>query len=150
MSSVWAPGHAGGESGTPIGKWCERSGKRRQVVLATKVGKPMGPDKKGLSPAYIRSAVEDSLRRLRTDHIDLYQTHDGDADTPLANTLGAFDELVRAGKVRVGKVRAITASNYSAPRLAQALRLSTEHSQGRAAASPPPRGFKQSGKATFA
>ena len=145
MSSIWAPGHAGGESGTPVGKRFERSGKRSQMVLATKVGKPMGPDKKGLSPAYIRSAVEDSLRRLRTDHIDLHQTHDGDADTPLANTLGAFDELVRAGKVR-----SITASNCSAPRLAQALRLSTEHRQGRAAASPPPRGFKQSGKATFA
>jgi aryl-alcohol dehydrogenase-like predicted oxidoreductase len=119
--SIWAPGHVGGESENLIGKWFERSGKRQQVVLATKVGKPMGPDKKGLGPAYIRSAVEDSLRRLRTDHIDLYQTHEDDPDTPLADTLGAFDALIRAGKVR-----AIGASNYSAPRLAQALRVSTE------------------------
>ena len=119
--SIWAPGHVGGESETIIGKWLARSGRRQQVVLATKVGKPMGPALKGLKPAYIRSAVEASLRRLQTDHIDLYQTHDDDADTPFAETLGAFDELMRAGKVR-----AIGASNYSAPRLAEALRTSAE------------------------
>jgi aryl-alcohol dehydrogenase-like predicted oxidoreductase len=91
------------------------------VVLATKVGKPMGPGLEGLKPAYIRSAVEASLRRLQTDHIDLYQTHADDETTPLAETLGAFDDLIRAGKVR-----AIGASNYSAPRLAEALRASSE------------------------
>jgi len=114
--SSWVPGHRGGESETIIGKWLRQGGKRNHVVLATKVGKPMGEDKKGLSPAYIRQAVDASLKRLQTDHIDLYQSHDDDADTPLADTLGAFAELIKAGKVR-----AIGASNYSAPRLAQAL-----------------------------
>ena len=117
--SIWAPGHAGGESETIIGKWLRASGKRSQVVIATKVGKPMGPDRKGLKPAYIRAAVEDSLRRLQTDCIDLYQSHDDDADTPLEETLGAFADLIRAGKVR-----AIGASNYSAPRLELALQTS--------------------------
>lgn len=114
--SSWVPGHSGGESETIIGKWLRQSGKRNQLVLATKVGKPMGEDRKGLSPAYIRQAVDASLKRLQTDHIDLYQSHDDDADTPLADTLGAFAELIKAGKVR-----AIGASNYSAPRLAEAL-----------------------------
>ncbi|VTU29190.1 aldo/keto reductase [Variovorax sp. RA8] len=114
--SSWVPGHSGGESETIIGRWLRQSGKRNQLVLATKVGKPMGEEKKGLSPAYIRQAVDASLRRLQTDHIDLYQSHDDDADTPLADTLGAFAELIKAGKVR-----AIGASNYSAPRLAEAL-----------------------------
>ncbi|MDO9072552.1 MAG: aldo/keto reductase [Rubrivivax sp.] len=119
--SSWVPGHTGGESETLIGKWLRKSGRRSQVVLATKVGKPMGPGREGLKPAYIRSAVEDSLRRLQTDHIDLYQSHADDENTPLADTLGAFDELIRAGKVR-----AIGASNYSAARLAQALKISAE------------------------
>lgn len=119
--SIWAPGHVGGESETILGKWFARSGKRDRVVLATKVGKPMGADKKGLSPAYIKRAVEDSLRRLQTDRIDLYQSHDDDADTPLADTLGAFAELIKAGKVR-----AIGASNYSAARLRDALKTSVE------------------------
>lgn len=114
--SSWVPGHSGGESEAIIGKWLRQSGKRNQVVLATKVGKPMGEDRKGLSPAYIRRAVDASLKRLQTDHIDLYQSHDDDAETPLADTLGAFAELIKAGKVR-----AIGASNYSAPRLAEAL-----------------------------
>ena len=118
--SIWAPGHVGGESETVLGKWLKASGRRSEVVIATKVGKPMGPDKKGLKPAYIRQAVEDSLRRLNTDHIDLYQSHDDDADTPLEETLGAFADLIRAGKVR-----AIGASNYSAPRLHEALQTST-------------------------
>jgi len=114
--SAWAPGHVGGESETIIGKWLRASGKRHRVVLATKVGKPMGPDQKGLAPAYIRQAVEASLRRLQTDYIDLYQSHDDDPGTPLEDTLGAF-----AGLIAAGKVRAIGASNHSAPRLAQAL-----------------------------
>ena len=114
--SRWAPGHAGGESETIIGKWLRQSGKRNRVVLATKVGKPMGDGKFGLSPAYIREAVDASLRRLKTDHIDLYQSHDDDAVTPMEDTLGTFAELIKAGKVR-----AIGASNFSAPRLAEAL-----------------------------
>ncbi|VWX63660.1 Predicted oxidoreductase [Burkholderiales bacterium 8X] len=114
--SAWVPGHAGGESETVIGKWLRQTGKRNRVVLATKVGKPMGEGRKGLSPAYVREAVDASLKRLKTDHIDLYQSHDDDADTPLADTLAAFGDLIKAGKVR-----AIGASNYSAARLAEAL-----------------------------
>ncbi len=114
--SRWVPGHVGGESETIIGKWLRQTGKRNRVVLATKVGKPMGEGKIGLSPAYIREAVDASLQRLKTDHIDLYQSHDDDAETPLEDTLGTFSELIRAGKVR-----AIGASNFTAPRLAQAL-----------------------------
>lgn len=114
--SRWVPGHSGGESETIIGKWLRQTGKRNRVVLATKVGKPMGDGKVGLSPAYIREAVDASLTRLKTDHIDLYQSHDDDAETPLEDTLGTFAELIK-----VGKVRAIGASNFSAPRLAEAL-----------------------------
>ncbi|MDB5877391.1 MAG: alcohol dehydrogenase [Variovorax sp.] len=114
--SRWVPGHEGGESETIIGKWLRQTGKRNRVVLATKVGKPMGDDKVGLSAAYIREAVDASLRRLKTDHIDLYQSHDDDAKTPLEETAGAFAELIKAGKVR-----AIGASNFTAPRLAEAL-----------------------------
>ena len=114
--SRWAPGHAGGESETVIGKWLRQGGKRQRVVLATKVGKPMGENDKGLSRAYIRRAVDASLGRLQTDVIDLYQAHEDDAATPLEETLAAFAELIK-----VGKVRAIGASNYTAPRLALAL-----------------------------
>ena len=120
--SAWVPGHSGGESETVIGKWLRASGKRDRVVLATKVGKPMGPDRKGLRPAYIRAAVEDSLRRLQTDHIDLYQSHDDDPDTPLEDSLATFGELIKEGKVR-----AIGASNYTAPRFALALETSEKH-----------------------
>jgi aryl-alcohol dehydrogenase-like predicted oxidoreductase len=120
--SAWVPGHSGGESETVIGKWLRASGKRDRVVLATKVGKPMGPDQKGLRPAYIRDAVEASLRRLQTDHIDLYQSHDDDLETPLEDTLAAFGELIQQGKVR-----AIGASNYTAPRLALALETSQKN-----------------------
>jgi aryl-alcohol dehydrogenase-like predicted oxidoreductase len=117
--SQWVPGHHGGESETIIGKWLRQSGKRDRVVLATKLGKDMGGGKVGLAPAYIRSAVEASLKRLQTDVIDLYQSHDDDATVPLEDTLGAFAELIQAGKVR-----AIGASNYTAPRLAEALSAS--------------------------
>ncbi|CAN5544700.1 aldo/keto reductase [soil metagenome] len=117
--SAWVPGHVGGESETIIGKWLKQTGKRNRVVLATKVGKPMGEGKVGLSPAYIREAVDASLKRLKTDHIDLYQSHDDDASTPLEDSLGTFAELIKAGKVR-----AIGASNYTAPRLAEALDVS--------------------------
>jgi len=117
--SRWAPGHAGGESETIIGNWLAKSGRRKEVILATKVGMEMGEGRKGLSPAYIRRAVEDSLRRLQTDHIDLYQAHKDDEETPLEETLGAFDDLVKAGKVLY-----IGASNYSGARLAEALETS--------------------------
>jgi aryl-alcohol dehydrogenase-like predicted oxidoreductase len=117
--SRWAPGHSGGESETVIGKWLKASGKRSRVVLATKVGMDMGGDNKGLSPAHIARSIEGSLRRLQTDHVDLYQSHTDDATTPLADTLGAYQQLIEQGKVRV-----IGASNFSAPRLAEALATS--------------------------
>ena len=120
--SRWAPGHSGGESETIIGKWLKQSGKRDKLVIATKVGKDMGDGKIGLTPAYIRSAVEASLKRLQTDVIDLYQSHDDDPNTPLADTLGAYADLIKAGKVR-----AIGASNFSAARLSEALRVSEAH-----------------------
>lgn len=121
--SRWIPGHQGGESETLIGKWLAKTGKRSKVVIATKVGMDMGPDKKGLKPAYIQRAVEDSLKRLQTDHIDLYQSHTDDTETPLAETLGAYEKLIRAGKVR-----SIGASNYSAERFEEALTISLKHS----------------------
>jgi aryl-alcohol dehydrogenase-like predicted oxidoreductase len=113
--STWVAGHVGGESETMIGHWLKASGKRDRIVLATKVGKPMGDGKTGLSRRWIRQAVEDSLRRLQTDRIDLYQSHDDDRSTPLEETMAAFGELIREGKVR-----AIGASNFTAPRLAEA------------------------------
>jgi aryl-alcohol dehydrogenase-like predicted oxidoreductase len=116
--STWVPGHVGGESETIIGKWFRQRGNRSRVILATKVGWLMPPDRKGLSKANIVRAVEDSLVRLQTDYIDLYQSHVDDAETPLEETLGAFGELIQAGKVR-----AIGASNYSAARLSRALDL---------------------------
>ncbi|MEG1280342.1 MAG: aldo/keto reductase [Comamonas sp.] len=124
--SRWAPGHQGGESEATIGKWLRKSGKRHQLVLATKVGKEMGDGKVGLRPAYIREAVDASLRRLQTDYIDLYQSHDDDPSVPLEDVLGTFGELIQEGKVR-----AIGASNYSAQRLAEALTTSAKHSLAR-------------------
>src|SRR5665213_973743 len=97
--SSWAPGNKGGESETIIGNWLKKSGKRDKVIIATKVGKPMGPGKKGLSKKYITQAVEDSLRRLQTDHINLYQSHSDDKDTPLLETLETFTDLIKQGKV---------------------------------------------------
>ncbi len=119
--SQWVPGHRGGESETVIGTWLKRRGRRDDVQIATKVGMlaPAGFRKGGLAPANVAAAVDQSLARLQTDYIDLYFAHRDDADVPLAETLGAFDTLVRAGKVR-----AIGASNYSAERLAEALAAS--------------------------
>jgi aryl-alcohol dehydrogenase-like predicted oxidoreductase len=119
MYSTWAPGNRGGESERVIGKWLQHGGKRDKVLIATKVGKEMGPDRKGLSRSYITQAVEDSLRRLKTDTIDLYQSHEDDRQTPLEETLEAYDRLVHAGKVRF-----IGASNYDAARLEEALQTS--------------------------
>ena len=119
--SKWFPGNEGGESETIIGKWFQRSGKRDQVVLATKVGLAMGHGAEGLSlsKAYIMEEVEASLRRLQTDYIDLYQSHFDDPATPLEETLGAYDQLVKQGKVRF-----IGASNYKGDRLEEALKVS--------------------------
>ncbi|HEX2546814.1 MAG TPA: aldo/keto reductase [Ramlibacter sp.] len=112
--SRWVPGHTGGESETVIGNWIRQGGRRDKLVLATKCG-----NDKGLAPDWIREAVENSLRRLDIDCIDLYQAHRDDPNTPLEATLEAFGKLVEQGKVR-----AIGASNYTAPRLAQALEIS--------------------------
>ncbi|AMV37209.1 aldo/keto reductase [Planctomyces sp. SH-PL62] len=120
--SRWAPGNRGGESETILGKWFKASGKRDQVVLATKVGMDMGDGKVGLSKSYILRAAEDSLRRLQTDRIDLYQTHkDQDPETPQQETLEAYDQLIKEGKVRV-----IGASNFTAERLAEALKIAAD------------------------
>lgn len=114
--SVWAPGHRGGESETVIGDWLKRSGRRPDVVIATKVGMQMAPERKGLSALHIARSVEDSLRRLQTDHIDLYFSHCDDTTVPIEETLGAYQRLIAAGKVR-----AIGASNFTAARLSAAL-----------------------------
>jgi aryl-alcohol dehydrogenase-like predicted oxidoreductase len=120
--SVWAPGHHGGESETVIGNWLKRSGKRKDVVIATKVGMAMAPDRKGLSAAHIAQSVEGSLRRLQTDYIDLYFSHCDDAAVPMEETLGAHQKLLAQGKVR-----AIGASNFTAARFSEALQASRRH-----------------------
>ena len=122
--SKWAPGNQGGESETIIGRWLALGGGRREkVVIATKVGMEMPGGKKGLSASYILAAAEESLRRLQTDRIDLYQSHNEDPATPIEETLEAYGRLIRDGKVR-----AIGASNYGAESLARALAAS--ESQG--------------------
>jgi aryl-alcohol dehydrogenase-like predicted oxidoreductase len=118
--SRFIPGNEGGESETIIGNWVAQGGGRREkIVIATKLGMEMGEGKQGLSRAYIVEAVEASLKRLRTDYIDLYQAHRDDETVPLEETLRAFADLIQAGKVR-----AIGASNYGGPRLAEALATS--------------------------
>ena len=115
--SRWVPGHQGGESETLIGQWLAQGGGRRErVVLATKVGMDLGEGRVGLRPAHIRQSIDASLKRLRTDHVDLYQSHQDDADVPIEDVLGTYADLIKAGKVR-----AIGASNFTAARLAQAL-----------------------------
>jgi len=120
--SRWVPGHQGGESETLIGKWFANTGRRKEVILATKVGISMGEGKKGLSARYIAEAVDASLGRLQTDYIDLYQAHEDDPETSLEETLGAFNKLVKAGKVRF-----IGASNYKGARLAEAIETSRKN-----------------------
>jgi aryl-alcohol dehydrogenase-like predicted oxidoreductase len=120
--SGWVPGHRGGESETVIGNWVQRRRRREDLVIATKVGMQMASDRKGLSAVHINRSVEDSLRRLQTDHIDLYFSHCDDSTVPLEETLGAYQKLLAAGKVR-----AIGASNYTAARLAQALEVSRKN-----------------------
>jgi aryl-alcohol dehydrogenase-like predicted oxidoreductase len=114
---AWAEGKEGGESEAIIGGWMAKRANRAQLVVATKVGK--APSMRGLSSETIRQAAEGSLRRLQTDYIDLYYAHEDDPTVPIEETLAAFDDLVRAGKVRY-----IAASNYSASRLAEALAIS--------------------------
>jgi len=120
--SKWAPGNQGGESESILGRWLKKGGKRNQVVIATKVGMEMGPGKKGLTKAYILRAAEESLRRLQIECIDLYQAHVDDPATPLQETLDAFADLIKQGKVR-----AIGASNYSGERLVQSLEISRQY-----------------------
>lgn len=119
--SRWVPGHQGGESETVIGKWTKQRGNRDKVLIATKVGMEMGPDRKGLKKAYIVQAVEGSLKRLQTDYIDLYQSHKDDPDTPVEETLETYAQLVKQGKVR-----AIGASNFGPDRLAESLKVSRQ------------------------
>jgi len=117
--SRWVPGNQGGESETILGRWLKARGNRDKVIVATKLGIEMAPGRKGLSRGYMMQAVEASLRRLQTDYIDLYQSHRDDPDTPMEETLGAYAELIRQGKVRE-----IGASNFTAARLAEAVRIS--------------------------
>ena len=117
MYSAWAPGNSGGESESIIGRWLSSRHRRADMIIATKVGKH--PKLEGLSAKTIVAAAEGSLQRLKTDYIDLYYAHADDEKTSLEESLGAFDSLVRAGKVRY-----IAASNYTAPRLAKALATS--------------------------
>lgn len=120
--SAWAPGNKGGESETIIGNWLKANpGKREKVLILTKVGSDMGEGRKGLSRKWIMQAVEDSLRRLQTDRIDLYQSHWPDASTPYEETLRAYEELLRQGKVR-----AIGASNLDAAQLSESLQVARE------------------------
>jgi aryl-alcohol dehydrogenase-like predicted oxidoreductase len=121
-----ADSYSSGESEAVLGRWMKARGNRDRVIIGTKLGHSMAPGKHGLSRQYIFEALEASLQRLQTDYIDLYQAHLDDQVTPLEETLQAFDEGVRQGKVRV-----IGASNYSATRLAEALQISQQHGYAR-------------------
>jgi len=118
--SAWAPNNSGGESETLIGRWLQRSGKRQQVLIATKVAK--WAERPGLSAANITAALEDSLRRLQTDVVDLYLAHEDDESVPQEATLAAFGRLMQQGKIR-----AIGASNFTARRLRSALKVSHDY-----------------------
>ncbi|QOV68788.1 aldo/keto reductase [Citrobacter sp. BDA59-3] len=122
--SAWAPGNKGGESETIIGKWfAAHPGVREKVTLFTKVGADLGaPGKKGLSARWIEQAVEDSLRRLQTDYIDLYFSHWPDSETPYDETLGAYQKLLKAGKIR-----AVGASNLNAEQLQASLKVADDN-----------------------
>lgn len=122
--SRWAPGNPGGVSEQIIGRWMKERGNRADIVIATKVRGRMwpGPDGEGLGRSHITRAVEESLRRLQVDSIDLYQCHSPDNNTPIEETLTVFGDLIAAGKVRH-----IGASNFSADQLSEALRVADEH-----------------------
>ncbi|GII24067.1 aldo/keto reductase [Planosporangium mesophilum] len=128
--SAWAPGNSGGESETIIGNWMAARGNRDRIVVATKVSQH--PEAKGLARDTIRRAIDASLRRLRTDHVDLYYAHFDDADTPLEETVSALGELVREGKVRY-----LAASNYTAERLEEWLKITEAESLPRIVALQP-------------
>lgn len=117
--SEWGPGHEGGESEATIGRWLAARGNRAEVVIATKVGKLS--TRRGTSRAVVRAAIDDSLKRLGTDYVDLYYAHEDDRDTPLEETVAAFGEVVAEGKARY-----VAASNFAADRLAEALRIADE------------------------
>lgn len=117
----WVPGNHGGESEKMIGNWLQQRGKRDDVVIATKVGMEMTSERKGLSRDHILRSAEESLRRLQTDYIDLYQSHKDDPTTTLDETLEAYDQLIKQGKVR-----SIGASNYGGARLEEALNVSKD------------------------
>jgi aryl-alcohol dehydrogenase-like predicted oxidoreductase len=125
MYSAWFPGNQGGESESVIGAWLSARGRRDDVLIATKVGMELAGTK-GLAPARIARSIDESLRRLQTDYVDLYFAHKDDPDTPLADTLEAFDRLVKAGKVR-----SLGASNYEAARLQEALEISSRQGLAR-------------------
>lgn len=110
--SRWVPGNKGGESEIIIGNWMKKNGKRKELIISTKVGGDVGSGKKDLSEKHIKQGVEDSLKRLQTDYIDLYQSHYDDPETPVAETMTAFNDLIKEGKVRY-----IGASNLSAERI---------------------------------
>ena len=117
MYSQWAPGHIGGESETIIGDWMAKRGNRQKMIIATKVSKL--DTRPGLKAANIKAACDESLKRLKSDYIDLYYAHQDDLDTPIEESLGAFDELIKAGKVRY-----IAASNFTPERLQESLDIS--------------------------
>lgn len=121
--STWVPGHAGGESETIIGNWIKSSGRRDQVIIATKVGSEIPGQGKGLSRAWIMRQAEASLKRLHTDYIDLYQSHRDDPGISVDETLEAYAQLVQQGKVRV-----IGCSNFTAERIQESLAASRKHS----------------------
>ena len=120
--SRWKPGNHGGESETIIGNWMKQRNNRKKILVATKLGSDMGGNKKGLSKCYIFQAIEDSLKRLQTDYIDVYQSHYDDLSTPVAETIDAYAELIRQGKIRT-----FGASNFSAERLTEALLYSEQN-----------------------
>ena len=117
MYSQWAPGHIGGESETIIGDWMAKRGNRQKIIIATKVSKL--DTRPGLKATNIKAACDESLKRLKSDYIDLYYAHQDDLDTPIEESLGAFDELIKAGKVRY-----IAASNFTPERLQESLDIS--------------------------
>src|SRR5690606_10107848 len=120
--SKWAEGNQGGESETILGNWFRQRGRRDDVILATKLGGDMGAGRKGLKAGYVKEAVEASLKRLKTDYIDLYQTHYDDPETPVEETMEALNRLIDEGKVRY-----IGASNYTAERIAQSNEFARQH-----------------------
>ena len=119
--TAWIPGNIGGDSERVIGKWLKQTGKRNKVIIATKVGGKFSEEKKGLKKTYILQSIEDSLTRLQTDHIDLYQTHYDDLETSIEETLEAYAEIVKSGKVR-----AIGTSNMTAERINESINISKQ------------------------